>query len=82
MERFYGLVATVADGLRTGSLSPEVARQKVREAGFESFVRVAEKRDEAIEAFTDFYAEGYYVWQVDHSDSVPEIRFCLRTEMT
>ena len=26
MERFYGLVATLADGLRTGSLSPEVAR--------------------------------------------------------
>jgi hypothetical protein len=45
MEQYYGLVASVADGLQTGSLSPEAARQKVREAGLESFVRVVEKRE-------------------------------------
>jgi hypothetical protein len=82
MERYYGLVASVAEGLRTGSLSPEAARQKVRETGFESFVRVVEKREEAIEAFADLYGQGYYLWQVDQSESLPQIRFCLRNEMT
>ena len=65
MERFYGLVASVEAGLRTGSLSPEAARQKVREAGLESFVRVAVNREEAVEAFEDFYGEEYYLWYVD-----------------
>ena len=82
MERYYGLVASVAEGLRTGYLSPEAARQKVRETGFESFVRVVEKREEAIEAFADFYGQEYYLWQVDQSESLPQIRFCLRKEMT
>ena len=82
MERFYGVVASVADGLRTGSRSPEAARQKVREAGLESFVRVAEKREEAVEAFEDFYGEGYCLWDVDQPEGLPQVRFCLRRETT
>jgi hypothetical protein len=82
MERYYGLVASVAEGLRTGYLSPDAARQKVRETGFESFVRVAVNREEAVEAFADFYGQGYFLWQIDQSESLPQIRFCLRKEMT
>jgi hypothetical protein len=82
MERFYGLVASVVGELRTGSLSPEAARQKVREAGLESFVRVAVNREEAVEAFEDFYGEGYYLWYVDQPEGLPQVRFCLRRELT
>src|SRR6516225_8584088 len=73
MERFYGLVASVLGGLRTGSLSPEAARQKVREAGLESFVRVAVNREEAVEAFEDFYGEGYSLWHVDQPEGLPQV---------
>jgi hypothetical protein len=82
MERFYGLVASVVGGLRAGSLSPEAAWQKVREAGLESFVRVAVSRQGAVEAFEDFYGEGYYFWYVDEWEGLPQVRFCLRTEMS
>jgi hypothetical protein len=82
MEGYYQLVASVADGLRAGSLSPEAARQKVCEAGLESFVRVAEKREEAVEAFEDFYGQGYYLWDMDQPEGLPQVRFCLRRQMT
>jgi hypothetical protein len=82
MERFSGLVASVVGGLRTGSLSPEAARQKVREAGLESSVRVAVNREEAVEAFEDFYGEGYDLWHVDQPEALPQVRFCLRRELT
>jgi hypothetical protein len=62
MDRYDGLVSSIVGGLRTGSLSPDAARQKVREARLESFVRVAANREEAVEAFEDFYGEGYYLW--------------------
>lgn len=81
-ERFEGVVAAVVEGLRNGSISPEVARQEVRQAGFESFVRVAEKREEAVEAFADFFGEGYFLWTVDQWECVPRIRFCLRSQLT
>jgi hypothetical protein len=54
MDRFEELVAAVTDGLRAGPLGPEFARQEVRDAGLEAFVRVAEKREEAVEAFAEF----------------------------
>jgi hypothetical protein len=76
------LVASVVGGLRTSSLSPEAARQKIREAGLESFVRVAVNREEAVEAFEDFYWGGYYLWYVDQPEGLPQVRFCLRRELT
>jgi hypothetical protein len=81
MERFSGLVASVVGGLRTGSLSPEAARQQVREAGLESFVRVAVNREEAVEVFEEFYGEGYSLWHVDQPEDLPQVRFCLRREL-
>lgn len=81
MQQFEGLVAKVVDGLRAGSPSPGLAGQRAREAGLESFARVAETREDAIEAFADLYRQGYYLWHVDQSESVPQIRFCLRKEL-
>jgi hypothetical protein len=33
-------------------------------------------------AFEHFYGEGYYLWYVDQPEGLPQVRFCLRRELT
>ncbi len=75
-------VQAIAYGLESDSLSPEAARQEIREAGLESFVRIAETREEAVEALAVFYGEGYYLADVEEAEDLLHIRFCTRKQLT
>lgn len=71
-------ILSLPDGLRSGSFSLEDARQEIREAGLEAFVRLAQTRDEAACAFADFYRQGLHFLDVSEAEGLLRVRFCTR----
>jgi hypothetical protein len=86
-ERFEEAVRSIEGGLRSGALSPGAARQRAHEAGLGEFIRVAESREEAVEAFAHFYGLGYYLWDAggepdDSGADLLRVSFATRKELT
>lgn len=81
-DRSERLILSVAAGLESGSLCPEAARRAIHEAGLDSFVRVVETREEALDAFADFYGQGFHLMDVNESEGLLHVRFSTRKQLT
>ena len=87
LMRYEEEVFSILAGLRTGSLCPEAARRRVREAGMEEFIRVTLTREETVSIFAYFFGLGYYLWNPveepdDFGASILRASFVPRNELT
>jgi len=80
--RCEDVVDRVVAGLRSGALDAEAARELVREAGLDEFVRVAESRDAVVDAFGRFYDVGLEFWSfnADVEDPGPGVVRAMFTD--
>jgi len=77
------VVGFVLQGLRSGVLSTATARSLVRDTGLEEFIRIAESRDEVVDAFAEFFSLGLWLWTLDHAGpGVVRAIFALRKQLT
>jgi hypothetical protein len=62
VERFRQVVHETEQGLTSGALNPEQARQVITAAGYAEFVRVAASKEEMVQAFAQAMRDGNYNW--------------------